>query len=100
MAIFIFQSVKEPEVFGFTEDQTGSNLPGQFVPWHSGDGQAIEALDLLAGFGGSDVVSAGISANGHYLARVNSSSHAALMPKRLCDPTSCRSHRRAGDGGA
>jgi hypothetical protein len=41
MTISLFRSTKEPDVFGFTVDPTGSNLPAQFGPWQSaGDGTA------------------------------------------------------------
>jgi len=41
MTISLFRSTKEPDVFGFTVDPTGSNLPAQLGPWQSaGDGTA------------------------------------------------------------
>jgi hypothetical protein len=33
MMINLFQSAVDPEVFGFTRDATGQNLPAQFAPW-------------------------------------------------------------------
>jgi hypothetical protein len=33
MMINLFQSDSDPEVFGFTEDATGQNLPARFAPW-------------------------------------------------------------------
>jgi hypothetical protein len=35
MTITLFRSTKEPDVFGFTVDPTGSNLPAQLGPWQS-----------------------------------------------------------------
>jgi hypothetical protein len=33
MRITLFRSTKEPDVFGFTADPTGGNLPDEFGPW-------------------------------------------------------------------
>jgi hypothetical protein len=30
-AISLFRSIKEPDVFGFTADPTGANLPAEFA---------------------------------------------------------------------
>jgi hypothetical protein len=40
MALYIFQSVKKPELYGFTVHPTGANLPSVDGPWESA-GNAI-----------------------------------------------------------
>jgi hypothetical protein len=44
MQVYIFRSVKVTDVFGFTEDEAGRNLPPEFSPWsRQGEAQAIRA---------------------------------------------------------
>ena len=70
MAVFIFRSQTQTDIFGFTEDAKGSNLPSQFAPWISaGGGQAMPTGQGIAGVGGTDAVLAGIKGDGYYLAR-------------------------------
>lgn len=33
MTLHIFQSIGMPDLYGFTADATGSNLPGETGPW-------------------------------------------------------------------
>jgi hypothetical protein len=72
MAISLFRSIKEPEVFGFTADPTGTNLPAEFAPWQkSGGGTAAQAYagGSLDGLAASDPVVKAVQRDGFYLAR-------------------------------
>jgi hypothetical protein len=72
MAIFLFHSTKESDVFGFTADPIGSNLPAAFAPWRrSGGGTAAQAYagSSLDGRAASDPVVKTIERDGFYLAR-------------------------------
>jgi hypothetical protein len=33
MKVRLFRSEKEPELFAYTSEQTGANLPSEFAPW-------------------------------------------------------------------
>jgi hypothetical protein len=33
MQVALFRSEKDPDVFAFTTDRTGANLPSDFAPW-------------------------------------------------------------------
>lgn len=67
MELTIFQSVKEPDVFGFTADPTGGNLPPEIAPWRrAGTGTAAQTY---AGSGLSDPVVKAVERDGFYLAR-------------------------------
>jgi hypothetical protein len=35
MTLHVYQSAKTPELFGFTTDPTGKNLPAEFGKWES-----------------------------------------------------------------
>ena len=69
MKISLFRSSKEPDVFGFTADPTGGNLPDELGPWHvAGSGTAAQAyagsrLDRLASF---DPVVKAVERDGFY----------------------------------
>ena len=72
MTISLFRSTKEPDVFGFTVDPTGSNLPAQFGPWQSaGDGTAAMSYAEmnLDGLALSNPVMRAVKQNGFYLTR-------------------------------
>jgi hypothetical protein len=71
MAISIFRSTKKPDVFGFTADPTGANLPDEFAPWQkSGDAIAAQAYanSSFDGLAASDPVVKAIERDGFYLA--------------------------------
>jgi hypothetical protein len=61
MGAYLFRSKSDPDVFAFTTDETGANLPQKYGPWQSpGQGQVIsvgeaaltgEIRDALAGRG-------------------------------------------------
>ena len=72
MAIFFFRSAKEPDVFGFTADPSGANLPAEFGPWQrTGTGIAARSYagSSLDGLASSDPVIKAVDRNGFYLAR-------------------------------
>jgi hypothetical protein len=72
MAIFLFRSTKEPDVFGFTIDPTGSNLPEDQGPWQKA-GNASSAQSYagtsLDGLAMSDPIIKAVENDGYYLAR-------------------------------
>ena len=47
--INLFQSDADPEVFGFTQDSSGQNLPGRFAPWR----KSSRGMSLYLGTGES-----------------------------------------------
>jgi hypothetical protein len=47
MALHIFQSIGMPELYGFTADATGANLPGEAGPWAAA-GNAIPLGTTMA----------------------------------------------------
>jgi hypothetical protein len=72
MKIHIFRSNRQPDVFGFTGDATGANLPAALGPWdQSTCGGALEAGSgaALAGIGSSGPVVAAIAQEGFFIAR-------------------------------
>ena len=72
MKLTLFRSTKDPDVFGFTADPTGSNLPDEFGPWpKAGEGTAAQAYagDSLGGIASSDPVVRAVERDGFYLAR-------------------------------
>ena len=75
MKLTLFRSAKEPDLFGFTADPTGSNLPEAFGPWRkAGEGTAAQtyAGDSLGGIASSDPVIKAVERDGFYLARSGS----------------------------
>jgi hypothetical protein len=72
MKFTLFRSTKEPDMFGFTSDPTGNNIPGQFGPWlKAGEGSSAQtyAGDSLEGLALSDPVIRAVEHEGFYLAR-------------------------------
>ena len=71
MNLYIFRSAVETDMFGFTSDSTGANLPRDLAPWNSATGVAPLAyagtiIDELAP---SDPVTKAVERDGFYLAR-------------------------------
>jgi hypothetical protein len=70
MKLYIFRSTIEADVFGFTADQTGANLPLELAPWECAIGAAAiyagSSVDELAP---SDPVLKAVDRDGFYLAR-------------------------------
>jgi hypothetical protein len=69
MRVFIYQSQRDPGLFAFTNDRTGSNLPAELAPWRAFGGQAIASHRDFSGLGDSDAVTAALEADGYYIAR-------------------------------
>jgi hypothetical protein len=73
MKLTLFRSTKEPDVFGFTADPTGGNLPDEFSPWRkAAEGTAAQAYagdSLDDGIASSDPVIKAVERDGFYLAR-------------------------------
>ena len=85
MTISLFRSTKEPDVFGFTADPTGSNLPAELGPWQSaGAGTAATSYagTSLDGLATSDPVMRAVERDGFYLA------HSGVIGR----PTSDKGH--------
>lgn len=72
MKITLFRSTVASDIFAFTADETGANLPGQLAPWqkagHSASARAY-AETSLDGLPSSDPVIKAIERDGYYLAR-------------------------------
>jgi hypothetical protein len=72
MAISLFRSTKEPDVFGFTADPAGGNLPSELAPWQrAGSGTAAQSFagTSLDGLALSDPVIKAVERDGFFLAR-------------------------------
>ena len=48
MKVYVFRSSKDPEVYGFTSDQTGENLPAELEPWQAQGGGAAMPIGNTA----------------------------------------------------
>jgi hypothetical protein len=69
MAISLFRSTKQPDVFGFTADPSGSNLPAEFAPWQRSGGETAAqayAGSSLEGLAASDPVVRAIEHDGFW----------------------------------
>jgi hypothetical protein len=68
--INLFQSDADPEVFGFTRDPTGQNLPARFAPWrkasHAGS-LYLGTGESSAELGAKDPVIRAVQTKGYYL---------------------------------
>lgn len=83
MKLSLFRSTKEPDIFGFTTDPTGSNLPDEFGPWQkAGEGTPSQAYagSSFDGLASSDPVIKAVERDGFYLARSGLSISAASKP--------------------
>jgi hypothetical protein len=84
MKIHLFQSTRELDVFDFTSDKRGANLPADLAPWtRSGEGCAVETgpdIAVLAGGGSSDPVVSAIEHGGFYVARSETISRRTGIP--------------------
>ena len=72
MKLYILRCSVEPDVFGFTPDPTGANLPHELGPWRSaGGGTAVQAYagGIVDGLAPSDPIMKAIERDGFYLAR-------------------------------
>lgn len=64
MKVYVFRSRKDPEVYGFTSDDTGMNLPADLEPWQA-QGGAMPTAQARA----SDIILDTIRDRGFYLMR-------------------------------
>ena len=62
MQIYLFTSMKDPKVSGFTSDSTGQNLPAEFAPW-----RPVNGGTALSTGAGADPVSVEVRERGFYL---------------------------------
>jgi hypothetical protein len=70
MLVYSFQSGQDSEVYGFTLDSSGSNLPALYAPWHAHGTHDINPNDgPRIGVSSSDILG-GIQRDGYYLVRV------------------------------
>jgi hypothetical protein len=70
MMINLFQSGVDPEVFGFTQDATGRNLPERFAPWtksSKGGSLYLGVGESSAQLGSDDPVIRAVQTKGFYL---------------------------------
>ena len=83
MAISLFRSAKDQDVFGFTADPSGANLPAELGPWHkAGPGTAAQSYagSSLDGLASSDPVIKAVERDGFYLARSGPTISSAAEP--------------------
>ena len=90
MKVYIFQSGKEPDIVGFTVDETGTNLPASLAPWSpwtawtaSEEEAALEAAPEApdtASTGPSAAALAAIERDGFYVARAETIAHLTGIP--------------------
>jgi hypothetical protein len=64
MRVFMFQSGANQNVFGFTRDENGGNLPAEFEPWRRTGSQA-----LPVGTHPRDPLVQALDARGYYITR-------------------------------
>jgi hypothetical protein len=71
MRLYVFRSGRESDVFGYTADPSGVNLPGALGPWmRSGQSPLdIEPEAHAARLGVSEPVVAAVERDGFYIAR-------------------------------
>jgi hypothetical protein len=70
MQVYIFRSVKVTDVFGFTEDEAGRNLPPEFSPWsRQGEAQAIRAGGGPGAAADGDAIRRALRIKGYALTR-------------------------------
>jgi hypothetical protein len=70
MMINLFQSEVDLEVFGFTRNATGENLPVQFAPWRKvskGGSLYLGTGEFSAQLGSADPVIRAVQSEGFYL---------------------------------
>jgi hypothetical protein len=70
MIINLFQSAADPQVFGFTRDATGQNLPPKFAPWQKssqGGSMYLGIGESSSQLGSGDPVIRAVQTQGFYL---------------------------------
>lgn len=70
MKLHTFRSGKEPDVFAYTGDVTGANLPAELGPWTPCEGAPeVGPRASLIGVGASGPVFAAIQRDGYWVGR-------------------------------
>ncbi len=82
MRVFIFQSAKDGDIVGFSNEHTGGNLPDEFAPWERIGNAALASGDALSGVGPADQVMEGIKREGFFLAN-SRGVHVRHLPLRF-----------------
>lgn len=72
MTLHLFHSLAVPNVFGFTQDATGTNLPPEYAPWeHAGEDAvfniALSQETLVDGI--ANPICTAVERDGYYLGR-------------------------------
>lgn len=73
--INLFQSEADPEIFGFTRDATGQNLPERFAPWRkssNGGSLYLGVGECSVQLGASDPVIRAVQTHGFYIVDMQS----------------------------
>lgn len=83
MKIHLFRSLKEPDVFGFTGDAAGVNLPAELGPWTAagaGGPLGTGPGDRIISYGHSGPIFVAIQRDGFYVARSETLSRDVGIP--------------------
>lgn len=64
-----FQVAEGCEIYGFTTERNGGNLPAEYGPWTPKGGHTLQAGDGIAGIASAEAVMEGIKRNGFLVAR-------------------------------
>jgi hypothetical protein len=78
MKLSLFKSTTEADLFGYTADPSGGNLPAEFGPWlKAGEGSPAEAHAGQGpnGLSPSDPISTAVARDGFYLVRSGVPTH-------------------------
>jgi hypothetical protein len=82
--IHLYQSTRKLDVFSFTSDETGANLPAELaLRTRTGESCAVETgpdIAVLAGGGSADPVVSAIERGGFYVARSETISRRTGIP--------------------
>lgn len=70
MTLALFRSTKDPGIYGFSADATGSNLPDESGPWCRCSDAVLTDGGMLAGLANSEVLAGVVERKGFYLARL------------------------------
>ena len=70
MRFHLFQSGSDPDLFGFTADASGANLPDRFKPWQKiGNALNVRRGEAVTSVGSASVIIDAVKRDGFYLAR-------------------------------
>ena len=71
MTFALFRSSSDPNLFGFTADAEGSNLPAELGPWEKAGGGTAHRLSAgadLEALASSDLIIKAVEEDGYFLA--------------------------------